>query len=144
MRFDLDALPQIGHQTTGDGTPLMLALAAIDEDPRQPRTEFDPERLQELGYFGPLGIDAAEHELLMGEVMLRPLQDINARFTMGRLALGFRPLLRANQTGVWQHLMAEDISTADSSQGRPVRIIPTTPKIVGGQPTHHRSAVVIG
>ena len=48
MRFDLDALPQIGHQTTGDGTPLMLALAAIDEDPRQPRTEFDPERLQEL------------------------------------------------------------------------------------------------
>jgi ParB family transcriptional regulator, chromosome partitioning protein len=48
MRFDLDALPQIGHQPTSDGTPLMLSLAAIDEDPRQPRTEFDPERLQEL------------------------------------------------------------------------------------------------
>ena len=102
------------------------------------------ERLQQLGYFGPLGIDAAQHELLTGEVVLRPLQDINARFTMGRLALGFRPLLRADETGVWQHLMAENVSTADSSQGRPVRIIPTTPKIVGGQPTQHRSAVVIG
>ena len=102
------------------------------------------ERLQQLGYFGPLGIDAAKHELLTGEVVLRPLQDINARFTMGRLALGFRSLLRANETGVWKHLMAEDISTADSSQGRPVRIIPTTQKIVGGQPTQHRSAVVIG
>ncbi len=102
------------------------------------------ERLQQLGYFGPLGIDAAQHELLTGEVVLRPLQDINARFTMGRLALGFQPLLRANETGVWQHLMAENVSTADSSPGRPVRIIPTTPKIVGGQPTQHRSAVIIG
>lgn len=30
MRFDLDALPQIGQETTSDGTPLMLPVEAID------------------------------------------------------------------------------------------------------------------
>ena len=48
MRFDLDALPQIGLETTSDGTPLLLPVEAIDEDPKQPRCEFDPEPLQQL------------------------------------------------------------------------------------------------
>lgn len=48
MRFDLDALPQIGQETTSDGTPPMLHVEAIDEDPKQPRCEFDPEPLQQL------------------------------------------------------------------------------------------------
>ncbi len=106
------------------------------------------ERLQELGYFGPLGIDAAEHKLLTGDVMLRPLQDINARFTMGRLALGFRRLLRAGESGTWRHFLAHE-TTVDSpaSGGRQssvsLRVIPTSPPIVGKQPTQHRSAVLI-
>ena len=53
MRFDLDALPQIGEVTNGqgangEGIPLQLAVDAIDEDPLQPRQEFDAEPLQQL------------------------------------------------------------------------------------------------
>lgn len=48
MRFELEALPQIGQETTADGTPLLLPLEAIDEDPLQPRSEFDPEPLRQL------------------------------------------------------------------------------------------------
>lgn len=44
MRFDLDALNPAGN----DGAPLLLPLACIDEDPSQPRTEFDGEPLQQL------------------------------------------------------------------------------------------------
>lgn len=45
--------------------------------------------LQRLGYFGPLGIDAMRYRDDGGPIRLRPLQDLNARLTMGRLALGF-------------------------------------------------------
>ncbi len=48
MRFELEALPQIGQETAADGTPLLLPLETIDEDPLQPRSEFDPEPLQQL------------------------------------------------------------------------------------------------
>ena len=53
MRFDLDALPQIGEVTNeeganGEGLPLQLAVDDIDEDPSQPRLEFDDEPLQQL------------------------------------------------------------------------------------------------
>ncbi|QDT66866.1 hypothetical protein [Calycomorphotria hydatis] len=40
------------------------------------------------GYFGPLGIDAMQYIDEAGNTCFRPLQDINARYTMGRLALG--------------------------------------------------------
>jgi hypothetical protein len=46
--------------------------------------------VQELGYFGPLGIDAMCHRTPSGATAVRPLQDLNARWTFGRLALGWR------------------------------------------------------
>lgn len=42
------------------------------------------------GYFGPLGIDAMRYRDAHGETRTRAIQDLNARFTMGRLALGLR------------------------------------------------------
>ncbi len=42
------------------------------------------------GYFGPLGIDAMRYRDADGAIRMRPLQDLNARYTMGRLALGLR------------------------------------------------------
>ena len=51
MRFDLDALPQFdtaAPEPTADGKPLQLPVADIDEDPLQPRQEFEAEALQEL------------------------------------------------------------------------------------------------
>ena len=51
MRFDLDALPQFdtaAPEATADGKPLQLPVADIDEDPLQPRQEFEAQALQEL------------------------------------------------------------------------------------------------
>jgi hypothetical protein len=42
------------------------------------------------GYFGPLGIDAMRYRDATGATRMRSLQDLNARYTMGRLALGLR------------------------------------------------------
>jgi ParB family chromosome partitioning protein len=44
MQFNLDALDQPGT----DGAPMLLPLASIEEDPSQPRTEFDDEPLRQL------------------------------------------------------------------------------------------------
>ena len=58
-------------------------------------------RLQERGYFGRLGVDAMRYRAANGNVRLRPLQDINARWTMGRLSLGLCRLLRQGEHGCW-------------------------------------------
>lgn len=59
-------------------------------------------RIQQLGYWGPLGIDAMRY-LDGTTIRCRPLQDINARWTMGRLSLGFRRLLPTTSNGYWLH-----------------------------------------
>ncbi len=49
------------------------------------------QKLANLGYTGPLGIDAMRYlpiDSPNADTALRPFQDINARWTMGRLALG--------------------------------------------------------
>ncbi len=61
------------------------------------------ERLQRLGYFGPLGIDAMIYETFEGSSRIRLLQDLNARLTMGRLALAWIPLLSHGECGLWLH-----------------------------------------
>jgi hypothetical protein len=43
--------------------------------------------ISRTGYTGPLGIDSMWYRLPSGELSWRPLQDINARHTMGRCAL---------------------------------------------------------
>lgn len=86
-------------------------------------------RLQALGYFGPLGIDAAIYEDAAGRTCVRPLQDINARFTMGRLALGFRRLLHVGEHGVWRHGRRDEL--ADPKPCGAIREFNLTPKFVG-------------
>lgn len=46
-------------------------------------------RISETGYFGPVGIDAMLYRDAAGGARWRPLQDVNVRFTMGRVALGW-------------------------------------------------------
>lgn len=57
----------------------------------------------DAGYFGSLGIDSAEYELA-GTKRSRALQDINGRFTMGRLALGWLNVLQAAEVAAWLFL----------------------------------------
>ena len=48
MALDFDALALDQPMAAATGTPLLLPIEAIDEDPAQPRREFDPEALQQL------------------------------------------------------------------------------------------------
>lgn len=114
-------------------------------DPAIPTGWRAAERLQSFGYFGPLGIDVMQYRDPDGTVRVRPIQDVNARFTMGRLALGFRRQLQPGETGRWLHLRwnAPGISPParldEIQQNLPPgsRVIRTSPFEVGGRPTQH-------
>ena len=89
------------------------------------------ERLQQLGYFGPLGIDAMRYRDADGIERLRPLQDINARWTMGRLSLGLRRLSRRGEHATWLH-----VRWPTAPQSLPnVRSIRTSAFEINGEPT---------
>lgn len=109
--------------------------------------------LQQFGYWGPVGIDAMAYRDATGRVRWRPLQDINARWTMGRLALGWRCRFPQMTHGVWWHG-----SRANLAQELPHRIvanlwpettstsnwqvIPTSPAQIGNTPAHHASVLI--
>lgn len=94
------------------------------------------ERLARDGYFGPLGIDAMLYRD-GGSQRVRPIQDVNARWTMGRLSLGWRRLPHQETEGLWLHgEIPQDL--ADSR----IRVLATTPAKVGGQPTNHCTTVL--
>lgn len=100
-------------------------------------SERTARQLQQHGYFGPLGIDAAIYADSTGRTLARPLQDINARYTMGRLALGFCRLLNVGQCGLWWH------GRADATLPAAIREIDLTPSRVGDRPPRHASRVLI-
>jgi hypothetical protein len=95
--------------------------------------------LQKLGYFGPLGIDAMKYrDDVTGKIKLRPLQDLNARYTMGRLALGFHRILpdRDSWCGSWlqfgaRHLgergLGAWLATISSTLPRDAVVVPASP-----------------
>lgn len=112
----------------------------------QPAVEFAlqaAERMQQQGYFGPVGIDALRYRLADGALGIRPLQDINARWTMGRLSLGWRRLLRPNQAGFWQHGPREDWDQSLPELSNPVRILETSPLQIADEPVEHRTRLLI-
>ncbi len=97
--------------------------------------------LQSEGYFGPLGLDSMLYRDVDGSLRIRPLQDINARWTMGRLSLGLRRRFTQSPRGVWLHG-----PTADSrirTLFEESRIISTSPDQVGDRPCHHLSKICI-
>ena len=102
--------------------------------------------LQELGYFGPLGIDAMQYRDRDGAICLRPLQDINARWTMGRLSLGLARLLAPGETGIWSHgsIATDDAIRFRSREFCTHRTIATSAPRAGGEPCLHTSRLLIG
>jgi hypothetical protein len=109
------------------------------------------ERIQQLGYFGPLGIDVMQYRTAGGEIRWRPLQDINARLTMGRVALGLQRLLAPGEWADWLHFRRSDVPAADASSRSSVqtgslagvRLVRTSPLEVGGRPVSHGTALLI-
>jgi hypothetical protein len=98
------------------------------------------QEVQRRGYFGPLGIDAMLYRDDDGQTRLRPIQDVNARYTMGRLALGWRRFLKPNEFGSWLHLnwivrepatARERIAAARQSLPDGVRVLWTSPVQIG-------------
>lgn len=141
--------------TSGQYSGSRFAHDALHEQRWQPAIDVGLRAAGELaqrGYFGPLGIDALRYRDTQGVERLRPLQDINARYTMGRLALGFRRLLAPGEVGSWLHIgwpHAEPDGPqrwfAQMNDRLPagVRMIQTTPYRIENQPTHHGSLVVL-
>lgn len=58
--------------------------------------------LAQLGYWGPVGIDAFEG-MLGDQSVLRPLVEINARYSFGRLTLALRDWLPEGWCLLWSH-----------------------------------------
>ncbi len=97
--------------------------------------------LQSQGYFGPLGIDAMTYRNAEGRQHVRPLQDLNARWTMGRLSLGWRRLLGPGEEGCWQHGSFE--LPIESTPVIPNRLVQTSPQSVGNTRCLHQTRVRI-
>ncbi|MDB5335695.1 MAG: hypothetical protein JWN70_1314 [Planctomycetaceae bacterium] len=71
-------------------------------------------RVQQSGYWGPMGLDAMQYRTPDGQVRCRPLQDLNARYTMGRMALGLKRFVPGGCEADWLHdprLVASEIDT---------------------------------
>ncbi len=105
--------------------------------------------VQDAGYFGPLGIDAMRYRDDDGVEHVRAIQDVNARWTMGRIALGFRRILAAGERAVWLHVRwnAPDPESwfRNVEKHLPVgmRIIRTSSPELGGTPVGHGTVLFV-
>lgn len=166
----LERIEEVGLQFTipppGAGSPVLEGITPLltDSAGRYRGNDFTPDanlenrwgeavqiarraagHLQSLGYFGPLGIDAMRYRAPDGTIRVRSLQDINARYTMGRLSLGFRRLLRPGEHGQWRHgNWTDDWLAGREDSFVATRLVRTSPRIVGGQPTRYGTIIAFG
>jgi uncharacterized ferritin-like protein (DUF455 family) len=73
--------------------------------------EFLAGRLAESGYTGPLGVDALVFRQ-QGQLRLKPVVELNPRFTMGRVALGLARRVNASRTALWLILKRREVESA--------------------------------
>ncbi|MBI1313541.1 hypothetical protein GC176_19800 [bacterium] len=98
----------------------------------------------QLGYIGPLGIDAMIDRDVNGELGVRAVQDINARWSMGRIALALQTRLAADGCLSLLRVPSERVrSWNDSGQrGGSATLLRLTPDIPEGQPGSEAMAAV--
>jgi hypothetical protein len=63
------------------------------------------------GYFGPLGIDAFIYRD-QDRLTLRPMIELNPRWSMGRIALQLTQKIASKHCGLWIHLSKRDLERA--------------------------------
>lgn len=110
------------------------------------------------GYLGPMGIDCMLFRAANdGAIRLRMCHDINARNTMGRVALSLKRFLRSGEIGLWLHAESHRWSSVvdedafesagevpvNTLLGSDVRIVPTSPAMTGSKPTQLKTALLI-
>ena len=75
------------------------AIYSWYEDMLAPALE---QRLQEIGYLGPFGLDAFVYRSAGGELFLKSIVEINPRYTMGRVAYEIGQHTIAGAPGLFQ------------------------------------------
>ena len=66
-------------------------------------------RLQSAGYQGPAGIDAMLWRNSQGELRLKPLVELNPRWTMGRIAIELEKQILPGTPAVWAFVPAREV-----------------------------------
>jgi hypothetical protein len=90
--------------------------------------------VQQLGYYGPLGIDAMFYRGPGNAPMLRTVQDVNARFTMGRIAVEWIRRFSDSDRPAWLLVPLEWLNDGveSASLTNTARRL-TSPRVVAGQ-----------
>ncbi len=108
------------------------------------------QKIADAGYFGPLGIDMACY-MDREQLRVRPLQDINARFTMGRLALGYSDVLMPDEQAIWLFVpwtqvgcAREFMSDVRDVLAHGVRAHRTSPWCVNGEDVRLGTVLLVG
>lgn len=100
----------------------------------------------DLGYHGFLGIDCMIFEQSGGLRFLRLAHDVNGRCTMGRMALSMVGQLADTEVGFWGRISPELIESRQFSLTErwpeSVRIVPTSPGLVGGRAVRVSTALL--
>ena len=157
----LNRINEVGLQwdVPSDGDPMLVGVTGIvaDETGQFRGCDFTPGReddplwrpvieatraaareAQAVGYFGPLGVDAMCYRDASGRLRYRAFQDVNARWTMGRLSLAFRTLLKPDEQGCWVQQDAGLTGDLDTES----RTVLSSPELIDGRAVQLRYAVV--
>jgi len=114
-------------------------------------------RLMSRDITGPLGIDAMIYRGPDGQPAVRPVQDINVRFTMGRVACELHRRLNPDGSTAWLHTSRSQIERMQHSSrlsewlqqsgltgfDRAARWLLTAPDHLAGQPVLRQSLLVM-
>ena len=89
---------------------------------------------QQLGYHGPIGIDSMVYRGSDRKPALRPIQDVNARLTMGRLALEWFYRFAKTDRPAWllvPEVWLDERGISAEMDNPAIRL--TSPRVVAGQ-----------
>ncbi|QDU82096.1 hypothetical protein Pla110_38510 [Polystyrenella longa] len=100
--------------------------------------------IQQDGYFGPVGFDVMRYRNQHGELQTRLFQDINGRYTMGRVAAGWRRYLQPGEVGCWLHFAQRCETKAELEQwwGIRLQLIEPTVRLIRTSPLCHAGEIV--